>query len=395
MRVWRPSLALTLVGTCLAIAASIWMHPIFSNDPTWFQAGDLWVHMRAGSYAASGAVLNVYEAHPAFVAMPGYALVLAPPAALSDTLRLVEGLPNPVSQPSAWLPLLTWAMGLSFVLYLGAGRLMTTSTRDRRLVVLTMASMFPLVVIPAGFLMGHLEDVLVLGLLFLATAAIVRERHMTAALFVALALCLKQTTLLAVPLLLLQVPRADRIRWLVYVLGPAAVLAIGALAVDWPHASKALLGAETFPELGHPLPWIPDTGTVAAGPWRLLAIAFAVGVALWIGHTRSTVHLVAALAVVFLARLPAEPVWHAYYLSTALGFALVHEAMSSGRVWRTAWGGVACLAWFLVRPPDWLWFPVLLGLGAFTFWHVVRTTVTARRAVWTASLSPLVGPDGG
>jgi hypothetical protein len=136
------------------------------------------------------------------------------------------------------------------------------------------------------------------------------------------------------------------------------------LAVDWPHASRALLHPPNYPGFGHAAPWVEaGVPTVATAPFRLGVLAVAVVLA---GRARagtSWSRLLAVLGIALLARCAFEPVVHVYYLAPGLCLLLLHERVTSGRCARTAVAGGLLVAWFAVHPAPVLWWAVAALLG--------------------------------
>jgi prepilin-type N-terminal cleavage/methylation domain-containing protein len=312
---------------------------------------DIWCTFDAARYVANGALGYVYEACPTYTALPLAAVLLAPAAALGQAAALT-GLPAP--EPSLWLLLGPVAMAVAFPLLAGA-RLAAPAGR----IVAAQAVMVVLVYVPVAAMHGHVEDTLAVALVLVAVGLAGRGRWPAAGLAIGLAIASKQLALLALPVLVMAAPAGQRRRLAVAALPVPVLLAGLALAVDWRHASSALLHAANYPAYGHPAPWVdPAAATVAAWPFRLAVVVVAVLVALAAGRRADPSVgdgpgqagglqvLLAALGLVLLARAAVEPVLHAYYLGPGLGLLALHELAATGRARRTLAVGLPLLAWF-------------------------------------------------
>lgn len=378
---YRAAIILTLATIVLGLAASMYVLTLAGFPGMWQQSGDLWIHAKAASYVANGAVFDIYgAANPHFVAMPGYAVALAPIMVVIEHFELIMGHPFRLARPSAWLPLLGWALLFTLPLYLGVRNLVASFGVRKRLWIIQVM-MVPLVVVPIGIL-GHFEDVLMLGFALLAVAALRKGHPIRSAWMFAIALSTKQLAILLLPLLYLQVPKDYRSRFLVHALTLPVLLVVGTFALDWPNASEALLRAPTFPGVGHAVPWLSTSEVaVSAGPYRLITLALVVALAAWLRRPSRDAVVLAAMALAFLARMPGEIVWHPYYLAPALACAVIYEFVQTGRVWRTGWLGTLAFAWFMADLPIWLWWPAMLALLIVIFYPAGRDVVASRPAL--------------
>src|SRR5207302_7733856 len=106
---------------------------------------------------------------------------------------------------------------------------------------------------------------------------------------------------------------------------------------------------------------------------RAAALLLAVVAARWIwSRTPDPRMVVAALAVVFLARIFFEPYAAVYQLAPGLAFVFLHERLTTGRWVRTGAIGAAFTAFFFwpLAPP--LWWPVAVALTLALVWPAVR-----------------------
>jgi hypothetical protein len=321
---------------------------------------DLWVAVEAARYVASGALGFVYESSSALTALPLYPILLAPLVAAGDTLGL-SGPPAPAA--TLYLLLAPFTVGLAVpLLHQVRGLLRDAADRASALPAQVWTAL--LAVAPALVLYGHGEDALALLGLLAAVRLVGRGRWLAAGAALGVAVASKQWALLALPALMAWSPRRERPRLAAATLALPATLALFVLAVDWPHASRALLHPPNYPGFGHAALWV-DAGlaTVATAPFRLGALAVAMLLA---GRARpgaSWSRLLAALGLALLARCAFEPVVHVYYLAPGLCLLLLHERVATGRWVRTAVAGGLLVGWFAVHPAPVLWWAVAALLG--------------------------------
>jgi hypothetical protein len=220
-----------------------------------------------------------------------------------------------------------------------------------------------LAVVPPLVLYGHGEDTLALLAVVAAVRLAGRGRFVAAGAAAGVAVASKQWAVAALPALVAWSPPRERPRLAAAGLALPAALALFVLAVDWPHAARALLHPPNDPGFGHAALWV-DAGlaTVATAPFRLGALAVAVLLA---GRARgaSRSRLLATLGLALLARCAFEPVLHVYYLAPGLCLLLAHERVASGRCRRTAVAGGLLVGWFWVHPAPGLWWAVAALLG--------------------------------
>src|SRR6266545_370760 len=326
-RAWRAAVVLGLVLLACAFALALLLPAVLGDGcPCRDQAGrrvrvlatsgDLWVAPAAARYVASGALGFVYESSPYLTALPLYPILLAPLVAVGQALGLSE---PPAPTPTMWF----------------------------------------LLAAPVLVVFGHGEDAFALLGVLAAVRLAARERWAEAGLLLGLAVASKQWAVLALPALLARCGPRERGRLAAAGLALPAALALFVLAVDWAHASRALLHPPNYPGYGHAALWVhAGAATVVTAPFRLGALALAVALA---GRSRggaSPSRLLAVLGVALLARCTFEPVVHVYYLGPGLCLLLLHERVATGRCARTAVLGSLLVAWFEVQPAPALWWAV-------------------------------------
>jgi hypothetical protein len=364
VHMWRATLVFGLVTILAGMGYPLVVGPLFEHSGGWWINPDSWVPLRAASYVANGALGYIYESTNIFVTTPLLPFLLVPVVFMEQHFGLVEGYPMPIPHPSVWLVYGPYALALCAVVFYAARSLADQLEIDRRGVGLFMGVLV-LVVVPAAVVWAHFEDVLTLAFVMFALRAMLRGRSLRAALLFGVAIAFKQWALLGVPLLIAATPAEERGRALVRSLALPALLVAFPLAVDWAHASAALIWTRSYPQLGHRALWVsPSVRIMVGNPSRLGTFVIAGAVAWWLrGRTEARL-LLAGFGLVFLARLLFEPVLFSYYLCPALGLLLLHERVTEGRYRRTLLVGICLLLWFAVHPPILLWWAVAVALGA-------------------------------
>jgi hypothetical protein len=367
-RAWRAAVVLGLVLIAGSLAFALLL-PVALGWPHHDRAGrfvlavaasrDFWVAPAAAAYVANGALGFVYEASPFLTALPLYPILLAPLVAIGQALALTEP-PAPTS--TMYFLLAPFTAGLAIpLLHQVRGLVRDANPSASTLAVQVWTAV--LVAVPVLVVFGHGEDALALLALLAAVRLAGRERWTAAGLLLGFAIASKQWALLALPALLVLSPRTERARVAFASLALPAMLALFVLAVDWPHASRALLHPPNYPAFGHAALWIDaNATTVVTAPFRVGALALAAALA---ARSRGgTSRLLAVLGLTLLARCAFEPVAHVYYLAPGLCLLLLHERLTTGRCTRTAAGGSLLLAWFELHPDPVLWWAVAALLGA-------------------------------
>jgi len=345
----------------------------------WGPPGDIWHPMVAAHAVARGHPGHMYRPDGFYVAMPLFAILLAPVAAVGQALHLTESYPRVVAHPTLWLVYGPYGLAMSLPL-LYAVRALATEAGIRRGRLILQVLVALLAITSISIVYGHYEDVLALGLVMLAGREALRARSLAGALWLGVAIAVKQWALLALPVYLALAPPGRRLRALGAAMALPAALALFTLAMDWPHASKALFQARTFPQVGHAALWVSHQTQVLVGtPSRAGAfvVAFAVAWRLWGRPEPGPV--LAGFGLTFLSRVPFEPTLYSYYLGPALAFLLLHEWLRTGRPWRTLAVGGGWLLWFETDPWPWLWWAVSAGLVVILAWPAVREVVMFRR----------------
>lgn len=381
-RAWRAAVVLGLVLIACSFAFAL-LYPLVLGHgcPCRDRDGrlvlvlatsrDLWIAVDAARYVANGALGFVYESSPYLTALPLFPILLAPLVAVGDALGLSE---PPAPTATMYYLLGPFTVGLAMpLLHQIRGLVRDAGDRGSALSVQVWTAL--LVAVPILVVCGHGEDALALIALLTAVRLAARERWAAAGFLLGLAIASKQWAVLALPVLVVRSPRRERPGLAAASLALPAALALFTLAVDWSHASRALLHPPNYPGYGHAALWV-DAGvaTVVTAPFRLGVLVLAVILA---GRCRAgTSRLLAVLGLTLLARCAFEPVVHVYYLAPGLCLLLLHERATTGRCTRTAVLGGLLVAWFPVHPAPPLWWAVTALLGGAIAYRAGREVLS-------------------
>jgi hypothetical protein len=401
-RAWRAAVLLGLALLACQLAFAVLVPVLFGDgcpcrDQTGRRvlvlatSGDFWVAPAAARYVANGALGFVYESSRHLTALPLYPILLAPLAAVGQALELSE---PPAPTPTMWLLLAPFTVALAVpLLHQVRGLVRDAGAGGGALSAQVWTA--ALVAVPVLVVFGHGEDALALLGVLAAVRLAVRERWAEAGLVLGLAVASKQWAVLALPALLARCGPRERGRLAAACLALPAALALFVLAVDWAHASWALLHPPNYPGYGHAAPWVPaGAATVATAPFRLGALALAVALAARGRGGSGTARLLAVLGVTLLARCAFEPVMHVYYLGPGLCLLLLHERVTSGRCGRTAVLGALLVAWFQVHPAPPLWWSVAALLGVAVAYRAAREALFAPVPAPAAAGDRVAAGDG-
>ncbi len=343
--------ALLLSGS-LVVATMVWsclFAPALHHLRGWWIPGDAWVPVPAAHFIAWGAFPAQYDAGLGFVYLPGLSILLTPVAALGDHFRLSETIRGVVFQPkpTMWLLLGPYGAALS-VIPIKAMRSLWTSLgvvrgRTSAQVALAVIALGPVVIT-----WGHFEEVAMLGFVLIAARLSLDDRHRGAALALGAAIVCKQSALLLAPVLLFRVPRPLRARAFLNAFGPSVVLGGLCLALDWTHASSALLFPHSFPQLGRAALWATGADSLVSTPFRVAALALATLVGYRVRNGGAALML-AGLAVASVLRLGTEPVLFAYYMAVPIVLVVTADLIGMRNWRRDVVVGAATSALFMVH----------------------------------------------
>lgn len=319
-------------------------------------SNDFWILVAASRYAGSGAIPQIYESDPGFLATPLLPILISPLTWFGEWFGLSESHPPFVlAYPTLWL-IAGPAVTLIGVAVLVALRSISTSPS-----VAFGTAMF--VLLPIGAY-GHYDDMLALFFVILAVGQAIRDQPVHAALLLALAVLSKQWAVLLLPTILVAVSH-DRVKAGLIAIMPTGIFAVAALSLDWEHAAPALLSAQTIAK-DFAAPWVRvGDARVLTAPFRAITLLVAAAVPILVVRQRplhrfGQSELLGCAAVTLLVRAAMEPVPHVYYYAPALLFAMVYESVKCGRPWRTlsAAAGFSLGGWLILTHWPSFWWPV-------------------------------------
>ncbi len=305
----------------------------------WAVPGDFWATWRQAHFVAWGFISDIYRTGSPLVTLPGYAILLAPIAALSSALGLPESAPAiPLLKPEAWL------LAGPFVLLTAAPALIAFDSLARRLGVtgsrlVILLSAEAVALWPTLAYWGHPEDVAGVALLAFALTAAADQKWVKAGWLMGGAIAMQLLTGLILPVLAGMAGARRRVPFLLRAAFLPAVLLAAVMIPDFHDTWKVLTQQRTFPTINHPTPWVllsPKIGPrmVAAGPARIGAVVVALGCGMIANKWRYDLRRVVWLAaVVMAARCVFEAVMVPYYVMPAVTLTLIVAASRPGWRW--------------------------------------------------------------
>lgn len=330
-----PPLAAFALGLAAAAAFSFGWGPLVRHHGFWLVPGDIWATLRSAHFVGWGDLGGVYGAGTGLVALPGFAILLAPVAMLCGALGLSEAFPYAIPHPTAWFLVGPFSLAMNGValLAIDALALRMGCGRGRRWGV---AAAGAVVLWPATAIWGHPEDVLALALAAYALLALSSGRRGASAWLLSAAVAVQPLALLVVPAVLGWVGRRMAAQMAARIaVFPAALVAI-VLAADPSQSWHALFDQPNFPRVDWATPWVALSpqlarGVVAAGPARLVAVAAAILAGVHVARRpRSLESLVWMAGLALGARCWFEAVMVPYYVVPAAAL-LVAAAWARGR----------------------------------------------------------------
>jgi hypothetical protein len=355
------------------MAYSLWWAPVVRHHSFyWVIPGDFWATFRQAHFVAWGFVSDIYNTGSPLVTLPGYAVVLAPIAALSSALGLTESAPQVfLLKPVAWLlagPFVLLTAGLALVAFDRLARRL--EVRGSRRAILLGAEAVALW--PALALWGHPEDVVGVALVAFALTAAVDRKWAVAGWLMGAAIAVQLLAVLVVPVLTGTAAAQRRLPFLLRAAFLPGVLLAAVMIPDFHDSWKVLTQQRTFPTINHPTPWVlmsPTIGPhmVAAGPARIGAVLVALGCGVAANFWRYDLRrLIWLAAVVMAARCFFEAVMVPYYVMPAVTLALIVAVSRPG--WRWIPAVLAGIALTVVTHLHgnmwiyWLYMTALLGI---------------------------------
>jgi hypothetical protein len=389
---------LTALVVATGMAYSLWWPAVLHHHGfVWAVPGDFWSTWRQGHFVAWGFISDIYRTGSPLVTLPGYAILLAPVAAISSALGLQESAPAVfLLKPQAWLlagPFVLLSAAPALVAFDAlARRLRVTGCRRVTLLVAEAVALWPTLA-----LWGHPEDVLGVAAATFALTAAADRKWARAGWLMGGAIAMQLLTVLLVPVLAATAGAQRRIPFLLRAAFPPGVLLAAVMIPDFHDSWKILSQQRTFPRVNHPTPWVllsPHIGPhmVAAGPSRIGAVLVALGAGVAAHFWRHDLHRVVWLAaVVMAARCFFESVMTPYYVMPAVTICLIAAASRGGWRWMAALvAGIGVTVVTHYHANMWIYYcvymtPLLVALLALSFPSRQESQSHAAR---TASESP-------
>jgi hypothetical protein len=376
----------------------------------WLGPGDLRLTYFASSQVAHGQFGAIYNRNLDFVEFPGMLILLAPLGALGNVFHTTllevtktQSVPVPFSLHYA-IPFLNpqqfnvggqvyvshpqWVVAVDpYVLLLSCITLFACDalarrfqvSRQRRAVITFVEAVL---LWSVTVLYGHPEDAVAIALAVYALIFALDKRFVGAGWLFGAAVAFQPLVLLMVPVLLAMAGRRSGIALGVRSVLPTAVLLSFPLIANFNVTFRELVDQPSFPNLNHATPWTALASrlggqglglTVAAGPVRVLAIPFAIGIGIWVARRRwlgSPELLAFACAVGFALRTYTESVLVAYYLVGALAIGLVVAGRSSR--WRFGVASLLAITITILGQLKLAWFPWwMIQVGGLTGFLIV------------------------
>jgi hypothetical protein len=396
----RASILVAMLAIVIfGMALSFWLNPITHRGSGWFVSTDLWNTFRAAQYVGWGFEGEIYKSQTYFDSFPGIAVLLAPIAKLASLWHMSVSFPMYLSRPTAWLILGPVEMILGGVLLFpldALARRLQVSTRRRTVLIwLEAALVFTVVAI-----WGHPEYTVALAFGIYGLIAAFDDKWVRVGIFFGLALLFQPLMLLMMPVGIALIPPRRWIQLGSLIALPSALLLIPPLVKEWTATTYVLLRQPNYPRGDHATPWIslapvlhrahstlqsvvktvklPDgketiktvmvhvrvAEVVSSGPGRVIALALACAIGVWIAKKRPPLAQVVWWAGVTLAlRCVFECVMNPYYLMPGLAIVLVCAVLlSSPRLLGTVLAATACgyLSYRVMAP--WTYYLIVTGL---------------------------------
>ncbi len=388
-----------------------WDSVVLHIPSCWVWPNDLWGSYRAASVAAHGHFGSIYTF--GFLEFPGILVVLAPFGALSGILhssffqiattnRMVPAYPqsfvgpglvgSPVYHSSAgyfvvhpqWLVLVApYVLMLSSIALFAfdalAERLGVSRPRRAVLCITEAVLLWNMTV-----RWGHPEDAMAVALAVYALISALDGRFARCGWLIGAALAFQPLVVLIVPALLAFGGKPNSLRVAIRAVIPTAVLITAPLIANFRATVHVLIDQPSSPSLNRTTPWTalsPNLGggLVAAGPIRILGLALAGGLGIWI-YRRSVKRpeLFVWLCALALALRPyTESVMTPYYPWAPLALGLI-VAAKSGR--RFGVGVVVAIATTVLAEHNFGW----LQWWAIQMGGVTALLVLSAPAQWLA-----------
>jgi hypothetical protein len=221
-----------------------------------------------------------------------------------------------------------WMIILSSIVVFGADRFAERwgwSTLKRSVLAIGQT----LILVNVTVWWGHPEDAIAVGLVLYAALATEGERWRRSALLLGLAVAMQPLALLAAAPLLARLAWRQIGRLLPWLVGPTLVVLAGPLVAEPRAVWRVLFNQPNYPLLNHATPWTStatklSAESVAAGPWRLVAVVIAMALGAVVCRRRLSLDLALWVAAAsFVVRLCFETVIANYYIWPALALGML------------------------------------------------------------------------
>jgi len=398
-RIWPVGVSFVVIVTGLLYCLQ-WPSVVRGIHSAWVWPGDLWGSYLASSEMVHGHLRLIYSF--GFLEFPGLLVALAPFSALSGVLHTsyvqiltangqvplypqthvgggLFGRPTFLTysgtyaaHPQWVILVMPYALALSctalFAFDALAERLQIGRSRRAALCVVEAVLLWNMVVV-----WGHPEDALAVALATYALIFALDKRFVGSGWLFGAAVAFQPLVLVMLPVILAVAGRQRFPGLFVRSVAPAAVLVLPPLVANFHKTVHSLVYQPNYPGFDHATPWTaiaPRLGghgktlIVAGGPGRLVAIAIAVGIGIWVARRwREHPELVVfACAVALALRSYTESVMDDYYAWGALAVGVVVAGCCTR--WRFGSALVVAVATtvFGQLPLAWLpWWTIQIG----------------------------------
>jgi hypothetical protein len=317
---------------------------LWGHHAAWDVPGDIWEVYTSAIYVVHGGYAFLYDPGTGYASLPLPAIIVAPFEWVGERLHLVAGVPSYLRRPSMWLVLApVVALGCTPVIW--AARSLAWELGVRQRLWLVQLNALLVVSLPCA-LFGHFEDALAVAGIFMAWRAAERSKWVATAIWCAVAIASKEWAVLAVPIMLCQAPRGQRVRLGAVAVGIPLLLVAPCLVRDFNSTVNAIFiasYAHAAPGNGHAgllNAFVP--GKFTQGGVLVLAAVFA------LFRKWSLPRAMCAVGVLFALRVIAEPVAFLYYFSAPFAVLTMIAATSRRRVSLPRFG-LALVPWL------WAW----------------------------------------
>ena len=391
---WRWAALMYVLGVAVCAWMSFGLPFVIGAPHQWIMSQDVWSTTSAAQYSWNGGAGYVYSSNPWFAALPGFIYLYAPVTALAGHFGLVVGYPIPLAEPSMWLVTGPFFFLCGSTAVLGVDYLADTlrvSSARRRLIAFSVAVF---AVGPTAGFAGHPEDLLALALVCASFALLFRGHPAGAALMLSCGILFQTWAVLALPALIVGVPREMRWRTMLQAASAPAALGVALLAANF-HSSATSLLRQPMPDIGQHLPWwalashlvihtvYGPQSVVSGSTTRFLAVLVALGAA-WGVRNRADEHtIMTCVALAMFARTFFEvEYWPYYVIPAAVMVVLVGAAQTSLSSKRFTVLSVAAFLMYATSTGSyshWLMAPllsmaILVVCGALCFICVLRAS---------------------